>query len=102
MPLALSSATRAPGNRGLGNRKAVTPYHSGHFSALGRGNRGGLRRPLLLLLLVRRQLLLAGQHEVAGAGLPPAGLVALAVVVVAGVVDQQLLLPLSDGVRLRD
>ena len=46
MPLALSSATRAPGNRGLGNRKAVTPYHSGGFSALGRGNRGGLRRPL--------------------------------------------------------
>src|SRR5699024_7245640 len=64
--------------------------------------RGGFRRPLLLLLLVRRQLLLAGQHEVAGAGLPPGGLVALAVVVAAGVVDQQLLLPLSDGVWLGD
>ena len=54
------------------------------------------------LFAVFFQLRLTCQDEVAGDDLMPAGLVRLAVVMAAGVVDDELLLPLRYGVGLGD
>ena len=55
---------------------------------------------MLQLLAVAFQLFLAGEDEVAGGDLLPAGLVGVGIVMALGIVDDQLLLPGRDGVWL--